>query len=82
MPASRNEPGEELAVDPRTLPHNGLSHQLLTPPDGSQLLQNRDTAKVRSGLKRSGNVRGEGAKKKKNRVRVIQEEESDTFDIL
>lgn len=38
MPASQSEPGEELAVDPRTLPRDSLSHQLLTPPDGGQLL--------------------------------------------
>lgn len=33
--ATYNGPFEELAVDPWTLPHYSLSHQLLSPPDGS-----------------------------------------------
>lgn len=38
MLAASNEPGEVLAVDPRTLSHDCLSHVLLTPADGSEFL--------------------------------------------
>lgn len=33
-----SEPGKELAVDTGTPPRDGLSHQLLAPPDGRKLL--------------------------------------------
>lgn len=39
--SASNEPGGALAVDSRTLSHYCLSHVLLTPADGSQLLQTR-----------------------------------------
>lgn len=39
MPAASNEPGEELAVDSWTLSCYCLSHLLLVPIDGNELLQ-------------------------------------------
>lgn len=41
MPAASNEPGEELAVDSRTLSYYCLSYLPLMPTDGSELLQTR-----------------------------------------
>lgn len=41
MPAASNEPGEERAVDSRTLSNYCLSHLLLVTTDGSELLQTR-----------------------------------------
>lgn len=49
---SRNEPFEELAADPWTLPHDGLPHQPLAPPDGGELLPSR--AEQRRGGQETG----------------------------
>lgn len=54
MRTTYNEPFDELAVDPWTLPNYSLSHQVLTPPDGSLFLQE---------FRRGGKVRGRGDKK-------------------
>lgn len=41
MAAASNEPAEELAVDSRTPSYDCLSHLLLVPTDGGELLQTR-----------------------------------------
>lgn len=53
--ATSNEPFDELTVDPGTLPHYRLPHQLLTPPDGRQLLRRRELT-----TRRGVNVTGGG----------------------
>lgn len=55
MRATYNEPFDELAVDPWTLPNYCLSNQVLTPPVGSLFLQE---------FRRGGKVRGRGAERK------------------
>lgn len=58
MCATCNKPFEELAVDPWTLPHYSLSHQLLSSPDGSKLLQRGEAKRI----KRRREMRGRGDK--------------------